>query len=144
MKLNKALQYALLLVLYLCRAGRARLQDVAANLKLSLPFLRVVAHKLRASGVILSVRGPGGGYEVNKDPSVRDVFDAISPVKILTNVEIKNYSVGEAEHRTLKQLAMTFDSALGSVLRRKMRALNKELAANEMATLDRFQFGAVN
>lgn len=73
MKFNKNTQYALLLSLYLCRAGRAKVSDIAAELALSPSLLASVANKMRREGVIRSFRGPGGGFElVNKDVSIAE------------------------------------------------------------------------
>ena len=137
MRLNKSLQYALLLVLYLCRAGRARLVDIAANLRLSLSFLSVIANKLRIGKVLRSVRGPGGGYEVNGEPSVRDVFYAISPVLILSNREANSYAKGNPEHRALARWVTGLENGLIPFMKKKVRTLNSELASNEMAVLNR-------
>lgn len=144
LRMSKALQYALLLVLYLCRAGRARLMDVALSLNLSLTFMRVVAKELRIGRVINSVRGPGGGYEINGDPSVRDVFEAISPVFLLSGAEMSKYVRGAPEHRALAQCVDSFRAIMGPLLRRKVRNLNNELAANEMAALNGLRMATVN
>ena len=67
MKLNKKFQYGLLLVFYLLRSGRTSLDNVAQNLGLSREFLYQVANQLKRAGVIVSKKGPGGGYAVVKD-----------------------------------------------------------------------------
>lgn len=138
--MNKSLQCALLIVLYLCRAGRARLQDIALGLNISLAFMRGVATKLRQGRVIKSIKGPGGGYEVNNDPSVRDVFEAMSPVFIMSQGDLNRYTKGHSEYRALALTATSFQSIFGPLMRRKVRNLNNELAANEMALLNRPTF----
>lgn len=143
MIMNKTLQCALLLVLYLCRAGRARLQDIAVGLNIPLTFLRVVATRLRLGRVIKSVKGPGGGYEINNDPTVRNVFEAISPVFILSQANLNKYAKGYAEHRALARAAVSFQGAFGPLMRQKVRNLNNELVANEMALLNRPMQNAV-
>ena len=144
MRLSRPLQYALLLVLYLSRAGRARLADIAAGLSLSLPFMRLVIKKLRQGRVVRSVKGPGGGYEINGDPTVRDVFEAVSPVFLLSGREMNAYVRGQPEHRALAQCVNSFQAIMAPLLRRRVRNLNNELAANEMAALNGLRLATVN
>lgn len=144
MRMNRMLQYALLLVLYLCRAGRARLADVVENLNLSLTFMGVVARKLRLGRVIKSIRGPGGGYEIIGDPTVRDVVEAMSPVFLLSGREMSSYVRGAPEHRALAQCVVSFQAIMGPLLRRKVRNVNNELAANEIAALNGLRMATVN
>lgn len=137
MHLNRSLQYAFLLVLYLCRAGRARLTDVATSLKLSLSLLRVVSRKLRVGRVLNSIKGPGGGYEINGDPLVRDVLGALNITLFLTGRESSIYARGQAEHRALANSVHWMQLSLAAIMRKKVRSLNTELAMSELAALDR-------
>lgn len=145
LRLTKVLQCALLLVLYLCRAGRARLMDIASSLRLSLPYLRVIATRLKAGRVIKAIKGPGGGYEINGDPLVRDVFGALNIVMFLTGKEIYVYSKGVPEHRALAHASHAMNLALAPFMRRKVRTLNSDLVEYELATLDKMtNFAQVN
>ncbi len=145
MRFSKSLQYAMLLVLYLSRSGRARLADVATSLNLSLSFLRSIANDLRRGRVINSVMGPGGGYEINGDPAVRDIFGALNITLFLTGRESYLYSKGAPEHRALAQTVHSLSLALAPIMRTKVRTLNTNLATSELDTLDRLtDFAQVN
>lgn len=139
MRLNKKMQYGFLFALYLSRAGRGKVADAAANMNISKHFLEQVARKLRLSGVIKSVRGPGGGYELVGDPTAFEVLNALSPVALLKSVEFTRYKTGASEERAFAQYAFNLAQALHPVMRRKIRNIGAELVANELATLNRVE-----
>lgn len=139
MKLNKRLQYGLLLALYLCRSGRATIEGASEGLGLSTSFLTQVARSLRIAGVIKSVRGAHGGYELKGEPTVLDVFNALSPVQLLNKAESAAYSKGHSEHRALYNYVINLGHAWGPLLRRKVRNVGMELVVNELARLNRAQ-----
>ncbi len=139
MRINRLSQYGILFVLYLSQAGRATAEGAAEGLNLSRSFLDQVARKLRVAGVIKSVRGCGGGYEVVGAPTVEDVLDALSPVSLLTSAESTMYALGAPEHRAFANYCKNLENSLSPVLKRKVSAVGKELVANEMACLERAQ-----
>lgn len=56
------------------------IRQIAKDEKLSPEFLEQIFFKLKKSGLISSVRGPGGGFRIEKDLntiSVKDIFDAV-------------------------------------------------------------------
>jgi Rrf2 family iron-sulfur cluster assembly transcriptional regulator len=130
MKLTKKQQNGLLLVLYVARAGRCKLSEAAKELQLPLPFLEQIANKLRRGGVLESFRGPGGGYQLLGEPTVARVL-------IVLGYGSENpYSMSKVpEKRALGFLLANLSSALGPILRRKVKSLNLELAANESAAM---------
>ncbi|GIX30438.1 MAG: Fe-S cluster assembly transcriptional regulator IscR [Porticoccaceae bacterium] len=57
------------------------LADVAARQQISLSYLEQLFARLRQSGLVQSVRGPGGGYRLGREPeeiSVADIIDAVN------------------------------------------------------------------
>lgn len=134
MRINKTMQYALLLVLYLCRSGRARLSDIAYSLGLSPLYLKKVAAALTRAAIIKGKSGHGGGYELAGDPKVRDVFHAVAP-PVLTGRESHKYAHGQPEHRALGLYATALKSTLEPLMRRHVHSLNKDLVESEMKLL---------
>lgn len=56
------------------------LADIAKRQDISLPYLEQLFVKLRREGMVVSVRGPGGGYKLAKAPAeirVVDIFSAV-------------------------------------------------------------------
>ncbi len=54
--------------------------EMAENLKVSLPHLAKVFQRLAKAGLVHSVRGPKGGFQPSRDPkkiSLLDVYEAI-------------------------------------------------------------------
>ena len=66
MRLNTRGQYALRATLIVaCRQGNQRavsLQSIAESESISQPYLEQLFQRLRKSGIVISLRGPGGGY----------------------------------------------------------------------------------
>lgn len=137
MKLNQKIQYGLLFGLYLSRAGRANVEDIAEQLGLSKAMLEQVAAKLRRDNVVKSIRGPGGGYELIGDPSAKDFFDALEPVRLLKN---KNNYLKTQEHRALARFSKTIEigvlTDLCSFSIREVMQNLIDLEVAKMSTLD--------
>ncbi|MEZ5779843.1 MAG: Rrf2 family transcriptional regulator [Paracoccaceae bacterium] len=56
------------------------LAEISARQDISLPYLEQLFVKLRRAGLVDSVRGPGGGYKLARDPSeirVSEVLEAV-------------------------------------------------------------------
>ena len=136
MKLNKNMQYALLITLYLCRSGRASANSISEGLDLSYDLVQNVSAKLRRNKVIKSVRGPGGGFELVGDPTVQQVFDAIQPIEIISKRDRMDFWLGRNEDKALLQLASNMRLALNPVLNRKVRNVGMEVVAADTARLN--------
>ena len=53
-------------------------QDIADLLGLSVSYLESILKVLKANGIIRSYRGPGGGYQMDADPSELSVWEVVS------------------------------------------------------------------
>ncbi len=56
------------------------LGDISQRQDISLPYLEQLFVKLRRSGLVASVRGPGGGYKLARVPSEIRVVDILAAV----------------------------------------------------------------
>jgi Rrf2 family iron-sulfur cluster assembly transcriptional regulator len=56
------------------------LGEIAERQDISLPYLEQLFVKLRRSGLVVSVRGPGGGYRLALSPSDIRVVDVLAAV----------------------------------------------------------------
>jgi Rrf2 family iron-sulfur cluster assembly transcriptional regulator len=61
-------------------AGPVSLADIAARQEISLSYLEQLFAKLRRSGLVKSVRGPGGGYLLAHDRDETRIVDIIVAV----------------------------------------------------------------
>ncbi|MCB2124271.1 MAG: Rrf2 family transcriptional regulator [Rhodobacteraceae bacterium] len=83
MKLSTKGRYAMVALADLATVGDDQLTSLAAISKrqdLSLPYLEQLFVKLRRAGLVESVRGPGGGYKLARDPAdirVSEVLEAV-------------------------------------------------------------------
>jgi len=83
MRITTKGRYALKAMLYLAVNGQGSpisIKEISADQKISPEFLEQLFFKLKKSGIISSVRGPGGGFSLNRsleEITVKDVFDAV-------------------------------------------------------------------
>ena len=56
------------------------LGDISARQDISLPYLEQLFVKLRRANLVVSVRGPGGGYRLARSPSDIRVADVLAAV----------------------------------------------------------------
>lgn len=83
MKISTRGRYAVRAMIDLAFHSKKRpvtLSDISKRQGISLNYLEQLFHKLRKKGVVRSVRGPGGGFLLNKDTkelSVRDILFAV-------------------------------------------------------------------
>lgn len=83
MKLSTKGRYAVMAMVDLARHGDERpvsLSDIAARQEISLSYLEQLFAKLRRSGLVRSVRGPGGGYRLVRGREGTRISDIILAV----------------------------------------------------------------
>ncbi len=83
MKLSTKGRYAVMAMVDLARCGRDRpvaLADIAERQEISLSYLEQLFAKLRRGGLVRSVRGPGGGYLIGRQPDRLRISDIILAV----------------------------------------------------------------
>lgn len=56
------------------------LTDIATRQTISLSYLEQLFARLRKAGMVTGVRGPGGGYQLSRDPSLINIAEIISAV----------------------------------------------------------------
>lgn len=83
MKLTSKGRYAVTAMLDLamhCKRGPVPLADISQRQDISLSYLEQLFSKLRRSKLVASVRGPGGGYILNREPDLLSVGEIIGAV----------------------------------------------------------------
>ncbi len=88
MLLTRKTDYALVALAGLARQPSASARDLAGQLHLPLPVLRNILKVLATHGLLVSSRGPSGGYRLARPPqdiSLADIVEVIEgPVQLLT------------------------------------------------------------
>ena len=83
MRLSTKGRYAVMAMADLAKRGGDRavtLSDIAARQDISLPYLEQLFARLRRSGLVKSVRGPGGGYRLAQPAGEMPVSDIVIAV----------------------------------------------------------------
>ena len=93
------------------RAGPVALAAIAARQQISLSYLEQLFSSLRRGGLVLSTRGPGGGYTLGRDAV------AISVADIIIAVEDGSDVVADAQAEAQSQGGAGGSSTLWATLR---------------------------
>ncbi|AKO45391.1 Rrf2 family transcriptional regulator [[Haemophilus] ducreyi] len=83
MKLTSRGRYAVTAILDIALHGKSlpvSLADISERQAISLSYLEQLFAQLRREGIVHSVRGPGGGYQLGKSPAEISVGMVISAV----------------------------------------------------------------
>jgi len=121
-------EYALRAVVYLAthRDGLIGSEEIAARTKVPAAYLSKVLKDLVVGGIILSQRGPRGGFQLAREPSaltVLEVLNAADPIQ-----RIRTCPLGIPTHGTnLCRLHRKLDNAIAEV--------EKTLAASTIADM---------
>lgn len=99
MTITKTGRYGLRAVINLARTGHNRpvsIASLATQENVSSDFLEQIFFKLKKSGLIKSIRGPGGGFVLNRtteEISVQDVLGALGETPDLTPCMLRRKAV---------------------------------------------------
>ncbi len=122
MKLTTKGRYAVVAMVDIARSGAGRpisLAEIAERQGISLAYLEQLFCKLRRSGLVASVRGPGGGYRLGREAGAIPIADIILAVddRLCADEEAAtDTEVGECAIRALwRALADHVQSFLRSV-----------------------------
>ena len=84
MRLTTKGRYAVTAMLDLAlhkQKGPVSLADISQRQAISLSYLEQLFSKLRKSSLVSSIRGPGGGYVLKRDPNeifIAEIVDAVN------------------------------------------------------------------
>ncbi len=95
--LSSSCRYAIRAVIYLAsqpgEKGKTGIKKISQDLHLPTPFLAKILQQLAKQRILSSVKGPHGGFSLNKDPRAITLFDIIRTIDgdgIFTNCVIHN------------------------------------------------------
>ena len=83
MRLSQTAEYALRATLHIAQQGGDRVipvGDIAEELAVPRNYLSKILHQLAKAGVLVSTRGPGGGFALPKEPSRISLAEVVAPV----------------------------------------------------------------
>ena len=83
MKLSTKGRYAMVAMVDIAMSAKENLVtlgEISKRQNISMPYLEQLFVKLRRSELVVSVRGPGGGYKLSKPPHQIRVVDILTAV----------------------------------------------------------------
>jgi Rrf2 family iron-sulfur cluster assembly transcriptional regulator len=126
MRITTKGRYGLRAVINLAMANHSRpisIGSIAHEEDVSSEFLEQIFFKLKKAGLIRSVRGPGGGFILNKKPaeiSVQNILDAVGETHGLTPCTLRRQALCDrpepcAAHAVWTGLQKTMEDYLSGV-----------------------------
>ncbi len=82
MMLTTKSRYAVTAMIEVASSGKhpIKLSDISVKQNISLSYLEQIFSKLKKANLVISIKGPGGGYLLNnssKEISIADIIDAV-------------------------------------------------------------------
>ncbi|MBA4371812.1 MAG: Rrf2 family transcriptional regulator [Thermodesulfovibrio sp.] len=119
-----------------CNHGPVTIREISERQDVSVAYLEQILNQLRKSGIIKSVRGPGGGYVLSRDPgkvSIGEILRELEgPVAITSCLDPKEGCMrveGCVTHLLWKSLGENIEAFLNSM------TLKDLLEGNEFISL---------
>ena len=106
MKLSTKGRYAVIALADLASSSGEHLVSLAGIAErqgISLAYLEQLFVKLRRSGIVAAVRGPGGGYRLAKDPAAIRIVDILTAVDETMDAMVRGAGAKGAENGTEAQ-----------------------------------------
>jgi len=128
MKLTTRGRYAVqaLMDLITNSGGKAvKLQDISYRQALSISYLEQLFRQLRIGSVVKSVRGPGGGYVLAREPQEITVGEVLRAVKEVTSYSavLKLSDQATREHIQAHKVITRLDEVAEGVLKQTLASL---------------------
>ena len=137
MRITTKGRYALRAIMHLAKARDLKpvpIKRIAKDEEISAEFLEQIFFRLKKAQIIRSVRGPGGGFILNRPPAeitIRDVFTAVGEGVSLTPCVLCNESktpdccprtdkclIHSVWNKVTREVTKIFDSyTLGKILK---------------------------
>jgi Rrf2 family transcriptional regulator, iron-sulfur cluster assembly transcription factor len=135
MRITTKGRYGLRAVINLARTNHSRpvsIGSIAAEENVSSEFLEQIFFKLKKAGLIRSIRGPGGGFVLNRTPgeiSVQDILEAVGETRGLTPCTLRRKTLCDrpepcAAHDIWTGLQKTMEDYLTNVTLKDIIAKN--------------------
>lgn len=113
MRLSSKGQYAVRAIIDLSYYSKNNLipislKDIAGRESISIHYLEQIFFTLKKAGIVRSLRGPNGGYLLNKKPSeilIGDIIASVEPIEIISCIS-KAKNKKECER---KSICLAFD-----------------------------------
>jgi DNA-binding IscR family transcriptional regulator len=137
MLLNDETKIGLLLALYLSRSGTAELPGIASTLRIPISKLARVAAFMKKKRLLTFKRGDG--FSLKENITACDVLDCFfdDGFSFIDEQQHRELASGQPEQRALAKYLLTLNQAVAPIAYRKLKNIMNELAANELAQLDR-------
>ncbi|HET6451602.1 MAG TPA: Rrf2 family transcriptional regulator [Spirochaetia bacterium] len=144
MRITTKGRYGLRAVINLARSNHNRpvsIGSIAAEENVSSEFLEQIFFKLKKAGLIRSVRGPGGGFVLNRGPgeiSVQDILSAVGETHGLTPCTLRRKTLCDrpepcAAHDIWTGLQKTMEDYLTNVTLKDIIAKNSDKMLSKLA-----------
>ncbi|MCB4756201.1 MAG: Rrf2 family transcriptional regulator [Elusimicrobia bacterium] len=124
---------ALIDLIHDAHEGPVRLPDIAQRKNIPLPYLEQIFSKLTRAGIVISVRGPKGGYQLAKNPKEVSLVDIVTVLEgplepvLCSQPENKSPDCHDVKGCLSRAVCYELDNELNKVLSRNtLETMSKE------------------
>ena len=114
--ISQTAEYALRAIVFLAdHAGEPKtVEAIAGETKVPVGYLAKIMHSLAKAGLVTSQRGIHGGFTLNRDPKVLNMYDVVQAVDPINRITTCPLGV-EGHGANLCPLHRTLDNTMGAV-----------------------------
>jgi Rrf2 family transcriptional regulator, iron-sulfur cluster assembly transcription factor len=145
MRITTKGRYGLRAVIFLAMSNHNRpisISSIAGEEKVSSEFLEQIFFKLKKAGLIRSVRGPGGGFILNRKPSeitVQEILNAVGETHGLTPCTLRRQTLCDKPvpcpaHDVWTGLQAVMEGYLSGITLKDLIEKNKRGLATQLET----------
>ena len=107
-------------------SGKAvKLKDISDRQQIPLHYLEKLFNRLKQQGIVKTVKGPGGGQLLTKNPTVREVLEAVGEVMDYAGDLNSDGTAATSERHHLATYIGEFDTVVTLFLNRTLEELSK-------------------
>ncbi len=129
--LSQTVEYALRAMVHLAAHGDsqgANSEEIARKTRVPKGYLSKIMRDLVVADLVISRRGPGGGFVLARPASSVSILDVISAVDPITR--IRDCPLGDPTHKELCPLHRRLDDAIGLIEQEFRRTTLAEVLAS--------------
>jgi Rrf2 family protein len=126
MKISKKCEYAINALQYLARnggRGPIQIREIARDENIPRKFLENILFELKKRGILISIRGTGGGYQFNRDPGkvilaevIRYIDGPVAPAPCVSRAAYSSCPLKKEKSCSLKPVMDQVRQSIADIL----------------------------
>lgn len=103
-----------------------KLKDISERQQIPLHYLEKLFNRLKQQGIVKTVKGPGGGQLLARNPTIAEVLFAVGEIMDYSDDLNKDGTADTVERGSLKTYIVEFDTVIKTFLNKTLKELESE------------------